>query len=53
MKALFFLILKGERDMSTQPNHQHHLLAQWVSQYRAATKEGQCANYIPALAKRS
>ena len=40
MKALFCLILKGERDMSTQPNHQHQLLAQWVTQYRAAAKEG-------------
>ncbi|WP_342440949.1 glutaminase [Lysinibacillus sp. FSL K6-0075] len=38
--------------MSTQPNHQHHLVAQWVSQYRAAANEGQCASYIPALAQK-
>lgn len=38
--------------MSIQPHQQDHLMAQWVSQFRTAAKEGQCASYIPALAKK-
>lgn len=38
--------------MSTQANHHDQLVAQWVTQFRPAAKEGQCASYIPALAKK-
>ncbi len=33
-------------------DHNHHLVAEWVKQFRPYAKKGQCASYIPALAEK-
>lgn len=33
-------------------NSQQHLVSGWVEEFRPFAKDGQCANYIPALAEK-